>query len=192
MLILVTAHPHRLLATVRSRCPVVRFAPLRPADVAQWLMQAHGIAETEARAVAAVSRGSLAAARETAHTGVEAVREAAGRVLATVSDARNPRARLEATADIVGKGKGSGASERDSLSTHLHALASLLRDLGALGTGTTASVVNVDLEPSLTRLLPSFGADRTVKAFAAIDRALDALDRNASPKIVADWVVLNL
>ena len=122
VLILVTAHPHRLLATVRSRCPVVRFAPLLPADVAQWLMQAHGIAETEARAVAAVSRGSLAAARETAHTGVEAVREAAGRVLATVSDARDPRARLEATADIVGKGKGSGASERDSLSTHLHAL----------------------------------------------------------------------
>ncbi len=43
--------------------------------------------------------------------------------------------RLEATSDIVGKGKGSGASERDSLATHLHALASLLRDLGALGTG---------------------------------------------------------
>jgi DNA polymerase-3 subunit delta' len=192
VLILVTTHPHRLLPTVRSRCPVVRFAPLLPADVAKWLMQTHGIAEAEARAVAAVSRGSLAAARETAHTGVEAVREAAGRVLATVSDARDPRARLEATSDIVGKGKGSGASERESLSTHLHALASLLRDLGALGTGTTASVVNVDLESSLTRLLPSFGADRTVKAFAAIDRALDALDRNASPKIVADWVVLNL
>ena len=53
-------------------------------------------------------------------------------------------------------------------------------------------MVNVDLEPSLARLLPSFGAERTVRAFAAIDRALDALDRNASPKIVADWVVLNL
>ncbi len=94
-----------------------------------------------------MARGSLAAARETAQTGVEAVREAAERVLATVADARDPRARLEATADIVGKGKGSGASERESLSTHLHALASLLRDLGALGTGSAASVVNVDLEP---------------------------------------------
>ena len=192
VLILVTAHPHRLLPTVRSRCPVVRFAPLAPADVALWLMQTHAVPEAEARAVAAVSRGSLAAARETAQTGVEAVREAAQRVLAAVSDARDPRARLEATADIVGKGKGSGASERESLSTHLHALASLLRDLGALGTGSSASVVNVDLAPSLARLLPAFGADRTVRAFAAVDRALDALDRNASPKIVADWVVLNL
>ena len=192
VLILVTAQPHRLLPTVRSRCPVVRFAPLSPADVAQWLMRAHAVPESQARAVAAVARGSLAAARETAQTGVEAVREAAQRVLARVADARDPRARLEATADIVGKGKGSGASERESLSTHLHALASLLRDLGALGTGSAAGAINVDLESSLTRLLPSFDADRTLRAFAAIDRGLDALDRNASPKIVADWVVLNL
>jgi len=192
VLVLVTAQPHRLLPTVRSRCPVVRFAPLAPSDVAEWLMRAHGVTEAEARAVAAVARGSLAAARETAETGVEAVREAAERVLVTVADARDPRARLEATSGIVGKGKGSGASERESLSTHLHALASLLRDLGALGTGSAASVVNVDLEASLTRLLPSFGAERTVRAFAAVGRALDALDRNASPKIVADWVVLNL
>jgi len=192
VLILVTAQPHRLLPTVRSRCPVVRFAPLAPADVAEWLMRAHSVPEAQARAVAAVARGSLAAARETAQTGVEAVREAAERVLATVADARDPRARLEATADIVGKGKGSGASERESLSTHLHALASLLRDLGALGTGSAAGVINVDLEPSLARLLPSFDAERTLRAFAAVDRGLDALDRNASPKIVADWVVLQL
>ena len=192
VLILVTGQPNRLLATVRSRCPVVRFAPLAPAEVAQWLIRAHAVPETQARAVAAMARGSLAVARETAQTGVEAVREAAERVLATVADARDPRARLEATAGIVGKGKGSGASERESLSMHLHALASLLRDLGALGTGSAASVVNVDLEPALARLLPSFGAERVLKAFAAVDRALDALSRNASPKIVADWVVLNL
>lgn len=192
VLILVTAQPNRLLATVRSRCPVVRFAPLAPADVALWLMRAHAVPENEARAVAAVTRGSLAAARETAQTGVEAVREAAQRVLATVADARDPRARLGATSDIVGKGRGSGASERESLSTHLHALASLLRDLGALGTGSAASVINVDLQPSLAHLLPSFDAERTLRAYAAVDRALGALDRNASPKIVADWVVLQL
>jgi hypothetical protein len=30
------------------------------------------------------------------------------------------------------------------------------------------------------------------KAFAAIERAHDALSRNASPKIVADWVGVGL
>jgi len=30
------------------------------------------------------------------------------------------------------------------------------------------------------------------RAFAAIDRALEAIDRNASPKIVADWLAFQL
>jgi len=35
-------------------------------------------------------------------------------------------------------------------------------------------------------------ADRAIRAFATVDRALSALDRNASPKIVADWLALNI
>ena len=38
------------------------------------------------------------------------------------------------------------------------------------------------------------GADvrRTIAGFAAIERAHEALARNASPKIVADWVAVTL
>ena len=46
--------------------------------------------------------------------------------------------------------------------------------------------------PRLQGLAPSFDRARLVRAFAAVDRALGALDRNASPKIVADWLVLQL
>ena len=46
--------------------------------------------------------------------------------------------------------------------------------------------------PLLERLAPAFGGDRGLNAFRAVDRALVALDRNASPKIVADWLVLEL
>jgi hypothetical protein len=38
----------------------------------------------------------------------------------------------------------------------------------------------------------SFDADRAVQAFGAVDRALMALDRNASPKIVADWLAFQI
>jgi hypothetical protein len=31
-----------------------------------------------------------------------------------------------------------------------------------------------------------------MRAFTAVDKALGALERNASPKIVADWLVLQL
>jgi len=38
----------------------------------------------------------------------------------------------------------------------------------------------------------SYDADRSVRAYAAVDKALAALERNAAPKIVADWLVLEL
>jgi hypothetical protein len=31
-----------------------------------------------------------------------------------------------------------------------------------------------------------------MRAFGAVDRALAALDRNVNPKVVADWLVLQL
>lgn len=190
--ILVTHRDQELLPTVRSRCPVVRFAPIGSGEIARWLMREDGLTEANAHAVAAVARGSLSVARRTAERGAEQVREAAERVLAAVADARDPRARLEATRDLVGKGKGTGASEREALATHLHALASLLRDLGAMATGSSAGLVNLDLQGSLGRITDRFDAGRTVRAFGAVDEALVALEKNASPKIVADWIVLQL
>ena len=53
-------------------------------------------------------------------------------------------------------------------------------------------MANADLAPGLEQLTASFDRDRLVRAFAVIDRALEALDGNASPKIVADWVVLQV
>jgi DNA polymerase III subunit delta' len=195
VLVLVTAQPGQLLPTVRSRCPTVRFAPLATSAVIGWLMTHEGLAEPQARAVASVARGSLAAAREAASEaeGQEGYRAAAVRVLQQVSDAGDARGRLEATRDIVGKGKGSGASERDSLANHLHALAALLRDLAVLATRADVSaVVNVDLVPALQSVARFFDRERILRAFTAVDRALGALERNASPKTVADWVVLQL
>jgi len=195
VLVLVTAQPGQLLPTVRSRCPTVRFAPLATSAVIDWLMTHEGLAEPQARAIASVARGSLAAAREGASEaeGQEGYRAAAVRVLQQVSDAGDARGRLEATRDIVGKGKGSGASERDSLANHLHALAALLRDLAVLATRADVSaVVNVDLVPALQSVARFFDRERILRAFTAVDRALGALERNASPKTVADWVVLQL
>jgi len=46
--------------------------------------------------------------------------------------------------------------------------------------------------PTLERLAQAYRGDRGLRAFGAVDRALAALDRNASVKIVADWLVLQL
>jgi DNA polymerase-3 subunit delta' len=190
--VLVAAQPEGLLATVRSRCPSVRFGPLPAADVAACLENNHGVGPADARAQAAVSDGSIGVALGAA--AVAGARAGVQRVLAAVAGARDPRGRLDVAREIVGKAsKGSGLGERDSLAVHLRLLHGLLRDLGILSTRADAgALASADLEPALQRLAPAFDRARLVRAFTAVDRALEALERNAQPKIVADWLVLQL
>jgi hypothetical protein len=98
------------------------------------------------------------------------------------------RRRLEGAKALAGS-----VSDRDELSRRLLAMSSLLRDLGLLAVhGGDDALANADLRPQLQSLLRSWDAPRAVEAFAVVDRGLDALARNASPKIVADWVALHL
>ena len=123
---------------------------------------------------------------------VTGARAMAQRLLEQTARSTDPSGRLSAAKDLAGK-KGSPVSERDQLAVLLRSLASLLRDLGILSSrGNPASLANADLEAELTRLAASFDPERSMRAFTAVDRALAALERNASPKIVADWLVLQL
>ena len=84
---------------------------------------------------------------------------------------------------------GRGADRATTLARRLRALSSLLRDLGVLlSRADERCLANADLKPLLGGLAAAFDGDRTVRAFSAVDRALAALERNASPKIVADWL----
>ena len=190
--VLVSSMPDALLGTVRSRCPRLRFGPLTPAEVADVLIRDHDYAEAEARAAAADADGSIGRALEAQSVDLTEARAAAQRLLEQTARSGDPAMRLNAAKDLAGK-KGSPASERDQLAVLLRSLASLLRDLGILSSrANPASLANADLQAELTRLTTSFGAARSMRAFGAVDQALAALERNASPKIVADWLVLQL
>jgi hypothetical protein len=72
-------------------------------------------------------------------------------------------------------------------------MASLLRDVELLSTrADLRALANPDVQPALDRLTKTYQGERGLRAFTAVDRALVALDRNASVKIVADWLVLHL
>jgi DNA polymerase III subunit delta' len=190
--VLVSAMPDSLLPTVRSRCPRLRFGPLTAGEVAEALTRDHDYTEAEARAVAADADGSLARALEAESSDLAEARANAQRLLEQTARASDPVKRINAVKDLVGN-KGSSAGERDQLATCLRALSSLLRDLGVLSTRADARMLaNADLQDDLSRLASAFDSARTMRAFTAVDRALGALERNASPKVVADWLVLQL
>jgi len=182
----VTSRPDVLLPTVRSRCQRVRFGPLSPSEIAAVLVRDHEVLPADARAAAAAADGSVARALERDVENATTARDAAAQLLASAASTADPRRRLDAA-----KAMSAGAAERDALAERLHALSSLLRDIGALHSGVgDEALANADLKKALASASRAFDVDRAVAAFAAVDRAIAALERNASPKIVADWIAL--
>jgi DNA polymerase-3 subunit delta' len=188
--ILVTSRPDALLATVLSRCPRLRFRPLEPAEVAAALIK-QGSAEREARAIAAAADGSVAQALEASAGELVEAREVAARVLLQAAATADPRRRLESAKDLLPK-TSTTAADRDQLARYLRAMASLVRDVALVGAGgDAAALANPDVEPAIGGLTALRG-ERAVETFAAIDRALAALQRNVGLKTVVDWVLVNV
>ena len=201
--ILVTSRPDMLFTTVLSRCCVLRFAPLAPADVAAALAGRHGLSERDALAAAALSGGSLGRALQLGDAADADLRGLAVRLLSAAVQTTDERARLEAGAGLltpaakkpstVEKG-GKSQADRAALAASLRAMESLLRDVAVLTTrAPDAALVNLDLRAELEPLARRYDRDRAGRAFSAVGRSLVALERhNASPKIVVDWLALQL
>jgi DNA polymerase-3 subunit delta' len=190
--VLVTSQPETLLPTVRSRCTTLRFGPLGAEDVSRVLMASRKIDRKEAQALAALADGSPGAALAWKDEGLSDARSAAEHVLQGVARRDEVRSRLEQAKELLGR-KGSRASERDQTASKLRALSALLRDLALLTSGGDERLLaNADLAAALKRIAGSYSHDRITRAFSAVAESLAALDGNASPKIVADWVALRL
>src|SRR5436190_12534329 len=186
--VLITSRPDILLATVRSRCQRLRFGPLSAAEVAGVLIRDHGVTSADAHAAAAAADGSVGRALAGSAEDANEARDAAARLLQSAASSTDPRRRLDGAKALV-----AGGGDRGEVSRRLLALSSLVRDMGLLlSRADERALANVDLRPQLQALLRSYDADRTIRAFETVDRALAALDRNASPKIVADWLALNI
>ena len=125
---------------------------------------------------------------------IDAVARAiAERVLAAAAVRDDITTRLNAAKDLLSNTGKGGAGDREQLSEYLRAMASLLRDAEILSTGADpAAIANPGARQVLDRLAGAYRGERGVKAFAAVDQGLVALDRNAGVKVVADWVALQL
>jgi hypothetical protein len=154
-------------------------------------MREHRFAEAEAHAAASLSDGSIGLALEGGSDAFVQARDAAAGLLETAAASNDPRRRLEGAKALTGAARGG--SDRDELARRLRALSSILRDLGVLlSRADERCLANADLRPLLQRLERSFDGERALRAFSAVDRALSALERNASPKIVADWLAFQI
>ncbi|MGH9146458.1 MAG: ATP-binding protein [Vicinamibacterales bacterium] len=207
--ILITSMADSLLPTVRSRCARLRFGRLTPAELISVLTRDHRYSEGDARAVAALADGSVGRALALRAAEYVGARHVAVELLRNASSSADARARLESAKSLSAKGpathsagsgsrSGAGAgtgprTDREQVAVHLQVLSSMLRDVSIIATGAdTRLLANLDLESGLTPVAKRFDSARAVRAFTAVDRAQEALDRNVSPKVIADWLALQL
>ena len=203
--VLVTSRPELLLITVRSRCPMLRFGRLPAGDVERLLTEKHGLDAARAREAALAGEGSVGRALVEASDEGAATRDLVEQALQVVQSARGPADKLRAAGMLLEPGetksrpRGKGGrivskaqGERDLLGSRLAALNATLRDLAAVGIGARADTLSSTPSHALQTLVKGFGAQRLLTAFDAVGQAQQALDRNVSPKTVADWLAFQL
>jgi DNA polymerase III subunit delta' len=188
--ILVTSRPDSLLPTVRSRCAHLRFGRLHVAEVAVVLERSEGYSHADALTAAAASNGSVRRALDLEADEFADARADAEDLLQVAG--RDPRTRLERAKAML-KGGGAAPEERAHLSLRLDAMGSVLRDVALLASGADDRLVaNIDRRKALDALAPSLRADKITQAFDAVARAQAAVDQNVSPKVIADWLAVQL
>ena len=204
--VLVTSRPELLLPTVRSRCPMLRFGRLPAEDVERLLRD---VARPRRGAGARGGAGGGGQRRPRADRGVGRrrghARSGGAGAAGGAERARSPADKLRAAGMLLEPGetksrpRGKGgkivskaAGERDLLGQRLGALNVALRDLAAVSTGANPNTLSSAPSHALQTLVKGFGADRLLAAFDAVGKAQQALDRNVSPKTVADWLAFQL
>lgn len=190
LIVLVTAYPDTLLATIRSRCRRLRFGALSDEEVGRVLTTgAEAMSPAEARRRASVAGGSVSRALAVDAGEFDDDRAVAFNLLAAAQGA-GVAGRLKASAAFAQVEKRRRA--REAAASRLAILSSLIRDLMAMGAGRNDTIANVELHDNLTKMAPAFDPPRLLTAFAAVRQAEASIDRNASPKIVADWLAVTL
>ena len=188
--VLTSAAPDALLRTVRSRTMRLTFGRLTTSEVEHLLVRDHQCEPAEARRLAGLSDGSVGTALALGSSDVAETREAALQLLGAAAE-RDLAGRLAVAKAVVGEKKDERT--RQELTAVLQLASSLVRDLSLLHAGSDRRLLaNGDLGERLDRLARTLPAPAARKAFATVDRALSALERNAGVKLVAEWVAAEI
>lgn len=182
LLILIGTQPELQLATILSRCQVVRFAPLAQAQVKQILLD-RGLVEDPARAdaLARMSGGSVGRAQELADPALWDFRR---ELLDRLSSPQLDSVGLARQMASFAEGAGSDAPARRRRGRLLiQFCAELFRELLCHLTGQERAARDVDAQPAVERL--GRGLLQSRSAATSQEVALSLLER----ALEADWQI---
>lgn len=183
-LILTTANPTALLPTIRSRCQVIRFAPIPVERIEHFLLENKKMAPADAKLLARTSRGSIGRALRSEADSYRALRQDMLGVLMSLVNA--DRAHLLASAEDL-----AAAKDRDSFEQQLDILETLIRDVWSLALcRSVETVVNIDLAAELQRVADKFSSEKAMSWLLQIEELRSALEVNINRRIASDALLL--
>ncbi|MDX6559010.1 MAG: polymerase subunit delta, partial [Blastocatellia bacterium] len=179
-LILTTCNPTALLATIRSRCQVIRFAPIAAEEVERFLIEEKNVDGEDARLLARTAQGSIGRALA---GDIETYRDRRDLMLGVLrSLLTNDRVELLHSAEHL-----AAAKDRQEFEHRLEALEILIRDAWALALGRpSGTIVNEDLLAPLQQIASEMKSAQAAAWLKQIEELRGTLEVNINRKIASD------
>lgn len=186
-LILTTANPMALLATIRSRCQMIRFAPIPTSQIEQFLIQQNRLPGDDAGLLARTSRGSLGRALATDIDDYRDRRESMLVILKSLT-LTGDRAQLLRSAEEL-----AAAKDRSDYELSLDVLEALIRDAWSLSLGRPEeSTVNIDKIKDLGRIASELRSEKAAAWLTSIEELRGALEVNLNRRIASDGLLVSM
>jgi len=184
-LILITARPAMLLPTILSRCQMIRFSPLTPAEIETHLTKNKLVDTKTARLRARAAGGSIGRALSGDLVTFTSQRKAMLKVLnaLVVSD---DRAQLLRSAEQLNE-----AQYKEEFEERLDVLETLIRDAWMLSLGVEpGQLVNEDLTPELQEVSRKLDSGRAADWILQLEDLREQLIVNINRKVTTDALFL--
>ncbi len=183
-LILITARPAMLLPTILSRCQMIRFSPLTPAEIESHLVK-NDLDLKTARLRARAAGGSLGRALSGDLVTFTSQRKAMLKVLNALVMS-NDRAQLLRSAEQLNE-----AQYKNEFEERLDVLETLIRDAWMLSLGVdTSRIVNEDLSAELKEVAQKLDPGRAGDWILQIEDLREQLIVNVNRKVTVDSLFL--
>jgi DNA polymerase III subunit delta' len=185
-LILLASRPDALLQTIRSRAQRLSFAPLKLAEMEQYLTANYRRPQPDTLLLARLTEGRIGQATAFDLSVYRQERNVLLNLLELLVRGDN-RYRLLKAAEYLGK------KERDEFEQALNLLNRLLRDLFLLAAdGALDKIVNIDVAENLERLATQIGVERLMTWAKKFDELRTSQRINVNRQLATEAILLSL
>ena len=184
---LITARPGSLLSTIRSRCQIVRFAPIETRQIEGFLEGTKHFSIDDAELLSKLAHGSIGRALKLDLSKFREQREALLKALESLLAQQNRAVLLKIAEEI------NDAKNKDYYENNLEILQTLIHDVWALRLGQAEeTLVNADLKDPLKRLAENADSRRLASWLTEIETLRENLTVNLNRKIATDALFMQM